>query len=103
MALQIKTVTVPKGWVARQKLSPNLGRQCIREELRRETGGLFATLAVTELAGTLCNPAQEAGVDVVQHYTARVRMCVFMGFFCLLSNLGRFTFHGRACIVQTSR
>ena len=48
MTLQIKTVTIPKGWVARQKLSPNLGRRCIWTELH-ETGGLSATLAVNRL------------------------------------------------------
>ena len=45
MTLKIKTVTVPKRWVAQQKLSPKLGRQCIWAELR-ETGGLSAALSV---------------------------------------------------------
>ena len=45
MALKIKTLC-PKRWVARHKLSPNLGRQqCIWAELH-EIGGLSATLAV---------------------------------------------------------
>ena len=49
MALKIKTVTIPKGGlVAWQKLSPNLGCQCIWAELH-ETGGLSATLAVHRL------------------------------------------------------
>ena len=47
--LKIKTVTIPKGGLhGRSCLSPNLGRQCIWAELQ-ETGGLSATLAVTQL------------------------------------------------------
>ena len=37
--LKLKTVTIPK-WVARQKLSPNLARQCICGAELHETGGL---------------------------------------------------------------
>ena len=51
MALQIKTVTIPFGmqwWVAGQKWSPSLGRQCIWAELH-ETEGLSATLALNRL------------------------------------------------------
>ena len=38
----------PQKWVARQKLLPSLGRQCIWAELH-QTGGLSATLAVNRL------------------------------------------------------
>ena len=41
MSLQIKPVTISKRWAARQKLSLNLGRQCIWAELH-EPGGLSA-------------------------------------------------------------
>ena len=47
--LKIKTVTLPKRWIARQKLSPNLGRQCIWAELLQETGGLSVALEVNRL------------------------------------------------------
>ena len=47
-ALTIKTGTNPKRWVARQKLPPNLGSQCIWAELHK-TGGLSATFAVHRL------------------------------------------------------
>ena len=47
--LKLKTVTIPKRWAARQKLAPNLGRQCIIWAELHETGGLSATLAVHRL------------------------------------------------------
>ena len=46
--LQLKLSVSQKVAVARQKLSPNLGRQCIWAELH-ETGGLPASLAVNRL------------------------------------------------------
>ena len=58
MSLKIKTVTIPKRWIARQKLSPNLGRQCIWAQFD-ETGALSATDLGSKSAGTLSrNPSQ---------------------------------------------
>ena len=54
--LQLKLPLSQKGGCARQRLSPNLGRQCLWAELH-ETGGLSAILA-SKSAGTLsCKPA----------------------------------------------
>ena len=71
MAYKSKNCHYPKRWVAGQKLSPNLGRQCTRAELH-ETGGLSATLAVNRLPRALsCNPGPDA---LIQHYTISMRM-----------------------------
>ena len=44
-ALKIKSATIPKRWVARQKLSPSLGHLCMWVE----AGKLSATLSVNRL------------------------------------------------------
>ena len=61
MALQIKTLTIPKGGLHGRSLSPNLGRQWIWAELvLHETWRTFCHLgSSSKSAGTLsCNPTQ---------------------------------------------